>query len=612
MLKEGQLVLYKNKPALVKSAGEKSDIRLPDGAMLKVREKDVLVLHNGPLASFDAESAVMEAGQGDFATARQMMDGIPAVPAEVADLVFGNSSAVALWAVIANALSGSGCFALEEGLLRPLSDGEIAERDKKKNEREGAEKARNDFLERALEGMKKGNYLPGEQDARFLQEIEARASGSASSSKILKGLKLEDTPEAAHSFLLKTGVKPKEWDPYPLRSGVSLKAPNIVIAAPETAGRTDLTGMESYAIDNAWSKDPDDAIAFSQGELWVHVADPAASIAAGSPVDAEARSRAATLYLPEGIVPMLPEEALDYFGLGLQELSPALSFRIKLDGECGIADVTAMRSMVRVKRFSYQSADGILDRPGLKEIRALAEMNRAKRAKNGAVEIELPEIHLWVEAGEPKVETPPESASSGIVRECMLIAGEAAGRFAFREGIPFPYYGQEAPNEAKELPGLAGEWAKRRGMRPGMISGTPVAHRGLGLSLYTQVTSPLRRYQDLLAHEQLSAYLSCSKLMDQDDIVERTGEAQAAAGASRQAERSAYQHWKLVWLMNRPEWTGRAVVAAEMGKRVVILIPELAYETQIPAEQGLSINQEFTVKCTGVDLARLEARFARA
>lgn len=611
MLKEGQLVLYKNKPAIVVASGEKAVIRLTDFSDLKVREKDVLVLHQGPIGALSPRSFEEDWGPADFDTARQMLDGRSASPAEVADLVYGNSEPVAVWCAVRDAISGSGSFALEGDMLRPLSDEEIAERERRRSEREGAEQARNDFIQRALEGAKKGSFAPQEGDARFLQEIEARASGSASSSKILKGLKLEDSPESAHAFLLKAGVKPKEWDPYPLRSGVALKAPSIVIPAPEASGRVDLTGMESYAIDNAWSKDPDDAISFHDGDLWVHVADPACSVTAGSPADVEARSRAATLYLPEGIVPMLPDEALEYFGLGLKEVSPALSFRIKLDADCAVADVQAMRSTVRVSRFSYQSADSVLDRPELRAIADLAERNRAKRSRNGAVEIDLPEIHLWVEDGVPKVETPADNRSSLIVRECMLIAGEAAGRFAFREGIPFPYYGQEAPGEVKEIPGLAGEWAKRRGMRPGMISGSPVAHRGLGLSLYTQVTSPLRRYQDLLAHQQLSASLAGAALMDQDDIVERTAQAQAAAAAARQAERSAYQHWKMVWLMNRPGWTGRAVVAADMGKRAVILIPELAFETAIPSEQGLVPNAEIEVKCTGVDLARLEARFSR-
>lgn len=611
MLKEGQLVLFKNKPALVKSGGEKAEIRLIGGPAIKVREKDARVLHEGPLSSFDPEAAVSQAGQGDFATARQMVDGL-ASPTELAELVFGNSSPQAVWAVISDALSDRASFILEEGGLRPLSEEQISERARKRIEREGAEEAKRVFIERAKAALKDGKLEAAEQDARFLQEIEARATGSAAASKLLKDMKLEDSPESAHAFLLKARVKGPGWNPYPARAGLSLKAPAMVIPAPAMEGREDLTGMESFAIDNAWSKDPDDAISFSGGALWVHVADPSVSVEPGSPADREARARAATLYLPEGAVPMLPDSALADFGLGLKELSPALSFRIRLDAEGGVEDVEAMRSVVRVRRFSYQAADALLEGEVLSALRSIAERNRAKRAGNGAVEIDLPEIHLWVEGGRPMVEPSPESQSAGIVRECMLLAGEAAARYAFREGIPFPYYGQEAPAEGRALPGLAGEWAKRRLMRPGMISGSPVAHRGLGLGLYTQVTSPLRRYQDLLAHQQLGARLGGKAMMGQDDIVERTGAAQASAQAARQAERSAYQHWKLVWLLQRPDWIGKGVVLGDLGRRLAVLIPELAMETQIPADSGLAPNDEISLKVSGIDLAMLEARFQRA
>jgi exoribonuclease-2 len=612
MLKEGQLVLYKNKPALALSSGDKAEIRLPDASTVKVREKDVILLHGGPLKSFSAATAAAEAGQGDFETARLMLEGQPAGFAEIADLVFGKSSPGAVWAVVENALSDSGFFALEGERLRPLSDAEMAEREKKRSEREGAEQAKRDFIARALAALKGSGPAFAEGDARFLQEIEARAVGSCAVSKVLKELKLEDSPESAHAFLLKAGLKPKEWNPHPMRLGLSLKAPSIVIPKPGLEGRVDLTGLEALAIDNAWSHDPDDAIGFEDGRLWVHVADPSSGIGPGSEADVEARSRAATLYLPDGAVPMLPDQALEYYGLGLAETSPALSFRLSLDGEGGIEDVEVMRSVTRVRRFSYQGADAAMDRTKLPELLKLAERNREKRRRNEAVEIELPEIHLWVEGGVPSIEPSPESVSSFIVRECMLLAGEGAARYAFREGIPFPFYGQDAPGEGRAEEGLAGEWAKRRLMRPGMISGSPVAHRGLGLSLYTQVTSPLRRYQDLLAHQQLCAHMEKRELIGQDDIVEKTGEAQAAASHVRQAERAAYTHWKLVWLMNRPDWVGEGVVVGDMGKRMVVMIPALAMETAVPADSGLRLNSAVRLSCAGIDLARLEARFSIA
>jgi hypothetical protein len=77
--------------------------------------------------------------------------------------------------------------------------------------------------------------------------------------------------------------------------------------------------MESWAIDNAWSKDPDDAIGWDGRSAWVHVADPASAILPDSAADKEALGRGSTLYLPELTAPMLPEEALERFGLGLAE-----------------------------------------------------------------------------------------------------------------------------------------------------------------------------------------------------------------------------------------------------------------------------------------------------
>lgn len=611
MLREGSLVLYKQKPALVLSGGDKAEIRLGDGSSLKVREKDVVFLHAGPMKSFNAQAALDAAGEGDWETAWEMADGASLEAAALADLVFGKAGPEQVWAVMAHAFSDDGLFVPEAGGLKPLARSAIDSRRRKKAEREEAAALREGFVGRwkaCARGGKVGPE-PDAADARLFQEIEARALGSSASCRLLKELGLEDSPEAAHAFLLSSGTRDPSWNPWPSRSGLSRFAPEFLIPAPETAGRADLTGMEAFAIDNAWSHDPDDAISWDGERLWVHVADPSVSVEPGSPADLEARARSATLYLPEGAVPMLPDAALAQFGLGLAPLSPALSFGIRLGADGAVSEVELLPSMVRVTRHSYQSADALLDAGPLAALDALACANREGRMANGAVDIELPEIHLWVREGEPSIEPSPPSLSSGIVRECMLLAGEAAALYAFREGLPFPYYGQEAPAEGKPGEGLAGEWGKRKLMRPGMISGTPVAHRGLGLALYTQVTSPLRRYQDLLAHQQIRARLRGAAILSQDEIVESTGQAQAALSLMRRAERAAYDHWKCVWLMRRPEWRGRGVVV-QGGKRAVVLIPELAMESQVMLGRDVLPNEELCLRCLGVDLSRLEARFA--
>ena len=126
--------------------------------------------------------------------------------------------------------------------------------------------------------------------------------------------------------------------------------------------RTDLTHLESFAIDDEESNDPDDAFSLHNGRIWVHVADVAALVQPDSPLDLEARGRAANLYLPEGITHMLPTAATERLGLGLSEKSPALSFGFVLSGDGSPTDLKVILSWVKVIRKSYVEAEQLIDR----------------------------------------------------------------------------------------------------------------------------------------------------------------------------------------------------------------------------------------------------------
>ena len=189
------------------------------------------------------------------------------------------------------------------------------------------------------------------------------------------------------------------------------------------------------------------------------------------------------------------------------------------------------------------------------------------RAANGAVDIRIPEVRVWVRDGQARVDAVGDYRSSAVVRELMVLAGEGAARWAFGRGLPFPYYSQEAPGSQEGLPpGLAGEFAKRRLMRAGMAGAQPRAHQGLGVSMYAQVTSPLRRYADLLGHQQIRAALAADRGEDAapplpaDELSMRLARAAAGGAALRKAERQSEAHWTLAYLLSRPAWEGRGVV----------------------------------------------------
>lgn len=638
MIRPGALVLYKNRPAVAVSRDiDRILVRDADGATQKVRDKDLVLLNDGPVDRIPSPST-----GGDFETARAMLSpGDSLGWAELAELVFGASGPAQALACFNEAARGA-CFKITEGLPVPLDDAASAAAEQRIRDREREESDRAAFLLRA----KKRDFLP--EDSKYISEVEALAYGRTQKSRIAKELGVAETPESAHAFLLKSGLWNDTVNPWPQRAGCPLSPPRQTL--PERSGdpgidgapRLDLSATRSFAIDNEGSEDPDDAIGIEGDRIWIHVADPASVIVPGSPVDIEAMERGATLYLPERIIPMLPGEAVPRFGLGLSERSPSLSFGIRLADDASIAEVLVAPAVVRVRRMTYTEADVALAAgdPDLTALDAAAARRRARRAANGAVEIDIPEVSHRVRSGEVRIEAVPHSRSADVVREMMLLAGEAAARWAFGRGLPFPYYGQEEPqvseanrqDEGKEKASLSMQFARRRGMKAGMLGPTPGAHRGLGLPFYSQVTSPLRRYQDLLAHMQIRASLagdaalpsaalsavpsvgslsgiSAALPLDTDEISRRCAASGAAIGPNRQAERDSELFWTAVFLQRNPGWKGEGVIVQVSGNDVLCYIPSLGLETRVRSRAAGEIDETVNLSLVRVSLPDRQISF---
>ncbi|HEY9054301.1 MAG TPA: RNB domain-containing ribonuclease, partial [Rectinemataceae bacterium] len=428
---------------------------------------------------------------------------------------------------------------------------------------------------------------------------------------------IRETAEAAHRALVSCGIWTRDYNPWPIRASCSLKPPKAEFPETESPlahrARTDLREHRAYAIDAAWSTDPDDAVSAFDGFFWVHVADPAAYIEPGSEADEEACERGATLYLPEKVVPMLPERAVDMLGLGLAEESKALSFGIRLDDEGRISETRILPSIVRVSRLSYTEADLRLGSGDtlLETLDRAATARRARRMANGAIEINLPEVSIAVEKGNPRF-VPIEPTRSGeIVREMMLMAGEAAAAWAIQMRVPFVYASQEGRTESgddgqAEPALLSAEYKKRKSMRAGGFGVEPLAHRGLGLPFYSQVTSPLRRYQDLLTHQQIRRVLASQPHLDEDELARRCLIASRGAASTRQAERDSRLHWTIRYLERHPEWVSEAVVLEAREGGAWILIPEMGLECRLATRLHLEEDARIRVGLLSSSLSDLE------
>jgi exoribonuclease-2 len=410
-------------------------------------------------------------------------------------------------------------------------------------------------------------------------------------------------------LLLEVGHWDQATDPYPRRLNLATQAVALELPPLPEEPRVDLTHLPAYAIDDEGNQEPDDALSLDGDRLWVHVADVAALVRASSPVDREAQARGASLYLPEGTVAMLPVQAIERLGLGLAEMSPALSFGLDLNADGEIRDVEVARSWVRVTRLTYDEADSLLDEEPLRSLHRLAHMNEARRMGQGAIALDLPDVKVEVDEGEVTVRPLPRLRSRDLVTEAMLLAGEAVARFALEHDIPIAFTTQDPPLSDERPEDLAGMYALRRAFRPSQPGTTPGRHAGLGLESYVQATSPLRRYLDLVAHQQLRAYLRGEELLDAHEILERVGATAAVTGSVRQAERLARRHWTLVYLMQHTDWRGEGILVEMRGSRGTVLIPHLDLDAKVHLGQDMPLNSPVPLALSGVNLAELMAHF---
>ena len=294
-------------------------------------------------------------------------------------------------------------------------------------------------------------------------------------------------------------------------------------------GRADFTDLCVFSIDDPETLDIDDALSIDRLEdgrlrLGVHIAAPAASIPFDGVLEREARHRATSIYLPEQRIPMLPVILSEnVLSLMPGERRNAMSFMITFDAEYNIVDRAIVPSVVRSShRLSYDAAESMIEDGNddlsdrLRLIQEITEYSAANRRSHGAIEIDLPEFKLtWDGTRYELHEIDGSMMSRVLVSECMILANALAADFCSEHGIPVLYRIQPPPanmpgQEALDaLPNdLIRAYTMRRCMMPAASSMTPGLHAGLGLDRYTQATSPLRRYADLICHYQLEAWFA--------------------------------------------------------------------------------------------------------
>jgi len=612
-MQKNSLIIFKSKLAkVVGILDKKVDIETIDGKKIKLPPKNVDLLFTAE-KDFELESVTLVDIPELELTWELLQEQDSTTIAELSELLFekeGLNEAYTIW----NLVDAGEYFSFDDEFginihSQEQKDQIIADRQEKLKK----EQELNDFLER----IKQRTYLP--IDEKFLKEIESLATLKSQNCRLFKFLKLEESEGSAYKLLLEIGYWNEYNNPYLYRHGAELESnpAKFEYDFESDADRVDLTHLVAYAIDDEGSNDPDDAISWDSEKsiMWVHIADPSSSIEFESEVDIEARARGSNLYVPEHIISMLPNKATEVLGLGLNETSPALSIGFSVSDNGDIQNTQICFSTIKVTRLSYENAEIDMASLDLGQIPNFAKSFTQKRLENGAVELDFPEVKIALGADKKvKISDLPRLGSRTLVRDTMLMAGVAVGEYCLEHNISVPFSTQPAHDITKEqlqsLETPSDMFAIRKKLRRGSHSTEASVHGGMGLENYVQVTSPLRRYLDLLVHYQLRNHLGNKETLSVTKVDEIIAQVDIPIRSNRQTERYSNQHWKLVYLMQNPDTkvTGTIVETLDRG-RLMISINELAMTKKLSTGEKNNLNDIIDLMNTSVNLVNQEAYF---
>jgi exoribonuclease-2 len=220
----------------------------------------------------------------------------------------------------------------------------------------------------------------------------------------------------------------------------------------------------------------------------------------------------------------------------------------------------------------------------LKYLYTLAQLRMQYRREQGAIFIRSHEVDIRVDADTILLHEIHENEARELVSEFMILAGEISGLFAQEKQFPLPFRYQESPcfNETEQLAlpeGLVRDYAKRRQMPRGRIGVEPAPHASLGIKAYVQVTSPLRRYTDLLAHRQIKNYIRNLILGQTQDLAIAKDELEGVLSQispiiqdSNRAAQETLRYWQLEYLRRN-----------QGGEPWETLVLQASSENEIPA-----------------------------
>jgi ribonuclease R len=405
-----------------------------------------------------------------------------------------------------------------------------------------------------------------EVSAGQLVLVQSAGRGGGSGARVLRVLGRPDVArDVIEALMLDRGLA-RGFDA--ALEGEAHSAGERVSRAP--GERRDLRRLSTLTIDPISARDFDDAISAEPIDgsdagtrVWVHIADVAAHVPAGSPLDREARRRSTSVYVPGAVEPMLPE-ALSSDACSLVAGADRAAVTVELELRDGVVTRAAFyRSLINSDvRLDYERVDRIFAGTEsaaepwgapLRAARDAAAALQRRRERSGGlvVDSEEPEFKFDARGDVVAIVARAQTESHRLIEHLMIAANEAVAGLLSKRGVPCLYRVHEAPDPQRverladqlatlEVPTpplaakgehmssthaaeLVAEMSRRveqhvrrtghgrqalsslvlRSLKQAYYSPKNLGHAGLRSPSYCHFTSPIRRYPDLVCHRAL-------------------------------------------------------------------------------------------------------------
>ena len=396
---------------------------------------------------------------------------------------------------------------------------------------------------------------------------------------------------------------------FPEGTGFGLLNADVELSDPAELPVAEAT---AFSIDDATTTEIDDAfsvtpLTLGSFRIGIHIAAPALGIAPGSPLDKVVAKRLSTVYLPGNKITMLTEAVIHHYTLGEERLCPVLSMYLDVADDFTITATHSCIEQVRIaanlrhdtleQHFNeYTLAGDNLDHPFGKELRALwnfagkmeALRGKASDSNNEKIDYSFNVKDDHVIISERRRGSPIDK----VVAELMIYVNAEWGK-QLADG------------------GVAGIYRNQSGGKVRM-STSPAPHQGLGVSQYAWISSPLRRYVDLINQRQLIALLRRETppyTRESDDLLLAMRDFEAIYEAYGDFQRGMERYWCLRWLLQENINT----TGAQVLKENLVKLDRLPLVIRVPSLPDMSPETYIEVEISQVDLLDLtcNARFLR-